>query len=92
MSPKYRTIAAPIFEGLPQCGCELGKVGEQDRSIKLEAPDRLKSDLGGVLRRVAQAEHTAGSLTSEKVLRQVAPSLAHQPNRRAFGSLTCQCA
>jgi len=62
------------------------------RPIKLEAPDRLESDLGGVLRRVAQAEHTAGSLTSEKVLRQVAPSLAHQPDRRAFGSLTCQCA
>ena len=57
-------------------------VGEQDRRVEPEAPDRLQRHLGGELRRETQIEETAGLLAHRPILRQIAAGLPHQPDRR----------
>src|SRR5439155_1493284 len=55
-------------------------VGEQDGGVDGEAADRLKRDLGGEVRRVAQLEQRV-LLAQGAVLGEVAARLAHEPNR-----------
>ena len=57
-------------------------VGEQDRGIEAEAADRLQRDLGGELRREAEIEEPAGALAQRAIFGQIAPGLAHEPDRR----------
>ena len=55
-------------------------VGEQDRGVEAEAPDRLQRHLGGEVRVVAEVEEGAGLWPGPRpVFRQVAPGLAHHP-------------
>ena len=57
-------------------------VGEQDRRVEAEAPDRLQCHLGRQRRRVAQIEEAAGFRSHGPVLGQVSPRLPHQPDWR----------
>jgi hypothetical protein len=57
-------------------------VGEDDRRIELVAADRLQRDLDGFFRRVAEFEKGSRGGADGAILRQVAPGLAHQPDRR----------
>ncbi len=72
-----RPFARVILKGLSQSCRELRKVGKQDSAVELESSDRLESDFGGMLWRVAQAEHAAGSFAGDIILGKVAPSLTH---------------
>ncbi len=57
-------------------------VGEQDRRVEAEAPDRLHRDLGGELGIVAQGQEVPGLRPRRLVLRQIPPRLPHHPDRR----------
>ncbi len=57
-------------------------VREQDRRIHAEAADRLQRRLGGELGREAEIEEGWGAFPELAIFRQVAPGLAHQPERR----------
>src|ERR1700743_3247753 len=57
-------------------------VGEQDRSIEAEAAHRLQRYFGGKLGCKAQIEKASRLLSQWAVLRQIAPRLPHQPDRR----------
>ena len=60
------------------------QVGEQDRGVEAEPPDRLQRDLRGELGRLAQLEE-ADARAHLPVLGEVASGLAHQPEGRALG-------
>ena len=57
-------------------------VGKDDRRIEPEAADRLQRDLDGLVRRVAEFEERSRRGADGAILRQVAPGLTHQPDRR----------
>ena len=57
-------------------------VGEDDGGIEPEPPHRLQRDLDRLVRRVAEFEERARRRPDGAILRQVAPGLAHQPDRR----------
>ena len=65
-------------------------VGEQDRRIEREALERLQRHLARQLGRLAQGEEAPGARARGVVLGQVAPGLAHQPDRRVRGGLAPQ--
>ena len=56
-------------------------VGEDDRGIEVEAPDRLQRDLGGMIRREAEIEKAAGLGAQRAIFRQIAAGLPHHPER-----------
>ena len=62
-------------------------VGEDDRGIEAEAPDRLQRDLGGEIRVEAEIEETAGLGADLAIFGQIAASLPHHPDRRDFAFL-----
>jgi hypothetical protein len=55
-------------------------VGEQDRGIEAEAPDRLERDFRRKLGREAQIEEAPGTFPQRAIFRQIAPGLAHEPD------------
>ncbi len=57
-------------------------VGKDDRRIEPEAPDRLQGHLDRLVRRVAEFEKRLGRRADGAILRQIAPGLPHQPDRR----------
>ena len=57
-------------------------VGEQDRGVEAETADRLQCRLDGEGGVVAKIEEGRGFRPKLAVFRQVAPRLAHEPNRR----------
>ena len=57
-------------------------IGKQDRRVEPEAPDRLQCDLCRTLSVKAQIEEPGRLLADCPVLRKVAASLPHQPDRR----------
>src|SRR5581483_5500611 len=63
-------------------------VGEDDRGIEAEAPDRLQGDLDGELRGEAEIEEAARFGADLAIFRQIAPGLAHHPERRRRLPLT----
>jgi hypothetical protein len=65
-------------------------VGEQDRGVEAVTLERLQRDLAGQLRVHAQVEEAAGLRARGAVLGQVAPGLAHHPQRRARRRLSQQ--
>ena len=66
-------------------------IGEDDRGIEAEAPDRLQRDLDSLLRRVAEFEEGFGRGTDRAIFRQVTPGLAHQPDRWRREARPGQC-
>ena len=62
-------------------------VRKEDGSIQIVAGQRLQRHFAGHGRRFAQIEEIAGPLTGFAILRQVAASLTHQPERRVIGWL-----
>ena len=61
-------------------------VGEEDCRVHAEDVHRLHCDLGRQLRRLAQGQEVRPR-PHRAVLRQVAPGLAHDPDRRPLGRL-----
>src|SRR5271167_3263913 len=57
-------------------------IGKKDRRIEPKAPDRLQCDFCRTLSVKAEIEEPCRFLSDRPVLRQVAASLPHQPNRR----------
>ena len=57
-------------------------VGEDDRGIEVETPDRLQRHFGGKFRREAQIEKAAGLGAQFAIFRQIAAGLPHHPDRR----------
>ena len=57
-------------------------IGKQDRGIEAKPPDRLQRHLCGPFRREAQLEEASRLLAQRAILRQIAPRLAHHPDRR----------
>ena len=55
-------------------------VGEQDRRIEAEAPDRLERDFRRQFRREAQIEEASGTFAQRAIFRQITPGLAHEPD------------
>ena len=60
-------------------------VGEQDRAVEAEAADRLERDLGRGLAVVDQLEEAALLGPQRAIFGQIAPRLAHQPDRELSG-------
>jgi hypothetical protein len=56
-------------------------VGKQDRGIETETPDRLQRDLSRQLGIEAEVQESPGLRSHLAILRQVAPGLAHHPDR-----------
>ena len=67
--------------GLPESIRHDEDIGKQDCSVEAETADRLQRHLGGELRRIAQVEKAPGFSSDFSVFRQIATSLAHQPDR-----------
>ena len=67
---------------LPQCMRHDQDIRKQNRRIEAETPYRLQRDLGCKFRIKDEIEKPAGFGTQRAIFRQVAPSLAHQPDRR----------
>ena len=65
-------------------------VGEQDRRVQPVAADRLQRHFGGQSGVVAEVQEAAGPGPDSAVFRQVAPGLAHQPDRRPGQDLAGQ--
>ena len=57
-------------------------VGEDDRRIEAEPPDRLQRHLGGKFRVEAEIEEAAGLGAQLAIFRQIAAGLPHHPDRR----------
>ena len=57
-------------------------VGKDDGGIEPEAAYRLQGDLDRLVGRVAELEERACRRPDRAILRQIAPGLAHQPDRR----------
>ena len=78
--------AAPFLEAdlLAQGIRHHQDVGEQDRRIEAEAPDRLQRHLGCQHRVVAKVQERARRRPGPAIFRQIAPGLAHEPDRRAL--------
>ena len=76
--------ASPWAKGQPQAhGVGHGQdVAEQNGGVQRVALQRLQRDLGGVIAVGGQAHEAAGLGAGGAVLGQVAPGLAHQPQRR----------
>ena len=60
-------------------------VGEQDRCVEAEPPDRLQGHLGGEVRIVAEVEERTGPGPDLAIFWQVAPGLPHHPGGRDPG-------
>src|SRR5262249_4163030 len=56
-------------------------VCENDRRVELKAADWLQCHFSGEVGGQAELEEAAGSLTGLPILRQIAPSLTHHPDR-----------
>ena len=56
-------------------------VGKQDRTVEAIAPDRLQGDLGRRRAVIDQRQEAALLFAQGAVFRQIAPGLAHQPDR-----------
>src|SRR5262249_30172227 len=56
-------------------------VGEQNRSVETETPDRLQGNFGGKLRREAQIEEACNFASHGTIFRQIATRLPHEPRR-----------
>ena len=65
-------------------------VGKQDRSIQIEACQRLQCDFAGHFRMLGHAQETAGARARGAVFGQIAARLPHQPDRRAVHRLAAQ--
>jgi hypothetical protein len=85
-----RSFAGFEPEILPQRHRHDQNVGEQDRTVHPEAADRLERDLGRRIAVVDQREEAALLLPQRAIFGQVAPGLAHQPDRRNRLSRTLQ--
>ena len=57
-------------------------VGEQDRGVEIEAPDRLERDLGRGFGRIAEIEEAARLGAKLAIFGKIASRLPHQPDRR----------
>src|SRR5262249_7763772 len=57
-------------------------VRKKNRCIESEPPDRLQRYLSRKIRREYKFEKTAGLFTECSIFRQIAASLAHEPDRR----------
>ena len=57
-------------------------IREQNCGIEAEPPDRLQRYLGGKFRIEHKIEEAAGLFAQRAIFRQIAPGLAHQPDRR----------
>src|SRR5690606_10197150 len=56
-------------------------VGEQDRSVEAETPDRLQRHLDGEIGIVADVEEASRFLANLPVFGEIAAGLAHHPDR-----------
>src|SRR5262245_31873867 len=83
-----RAFAVLVFESLAKGRGDLRKIGEQNGRIEPEPLDGLKRDLDGVFGRIAELEHATRRRACPVVLRQIAASLTHQPDRRPFRALS----
>ncbi len=79
---ELRALALEKFEPLTERIRHDENVREQDRRVEAVAPDRLQRDFRGQRRIVAKVEKTSGLGARRAILRQVAPGLTHQPDRR----------
>jgi hypothetical protein len=78
---QVRPLAFEKREVLPHRIRHDQDVGEQDRPVEAEPPQRLQSDLGRGRAVVDQFEEAALAAAQLAIFRQVAPGLAHQPQR-----------
>src|SRR5271154_3045581 len=78
---KFRTLAIGEIEAESHRVRYRQDVREQDRRIEREACKRLQRDFGGEIRGFTQREKTARALACRVVFREIAASLAHQPDR-----------
>jgi hypothetical protein len=65
-------------------------VRKQDRGVEAEAADRLQGHLDGEVGIVAEVEKAACRPPRLAVFRQIAPRLAHHPDRRGKDRLSLQ--
>ena len=65
-------------------------VREQDRGVEWKTAQRLHHRLGRQGRRVAEIQEILGPLSQFAILRQVAASLAHDPDRRPLEPFSIQ--
>ena len=65
-------------------------VGKQDRAVEGEAAERLERDLGRGLGIVDQVEEAALARPQRAIFGQIAPGLAHQPDRRRIAPLAAE--
>src|SRR6056297_607610 len=85
LARRHRIETWPLTLGEPEILAERMRhdedVGKHDRCIEPVAPDRLERHLNGKIRIVAHVEKAAGLRTLGTVFRQIAPGLAHHPDR-----------
>src|SRR5215471_4110523 len=79
---KPRALAFDKVHGLIERVGHDKDIGKHDGSVEIEATDRLQGHFGSELWRIAQLQEVARSGPDRTILRQVAPGLPHQPNRR----------
>ncbi len=82
-----RPLAGLEADALPESVGQHEDVGEQDRRVEAEAPNRLQGRLDGEPRRVAKIEERGCRRAQLPIFRQIASGLPHQPHRRAFLAL-----
>ena len=85
-----RTFASAEMQVLPERPGNGQDIGEQDRTIKAVAADRLQSHFRRCRRIVAKVQKAAFVRAQLPVLWQVSPSLPHQPSRTRPLWLTTQ--
>ncbi len=79
-----RAVAGFEGDALAERVGEDENVGEQDRRVEAEAADRLQRRLDRERGVIAKIEKRRGLGPKLAIFRQVAPGLAHEPDRRRF--------
>ena len=77
-----RPVAGLEADSLAQGIGHHENVAEQDGGVEAEPADRLQRRLGGQAGVVAEIEEARGGRADLAIFGQVAPGLAHQPDRR----------
>ena len=87
---ELRALALGEVEAQPHRVGDGEDVGEEDGRVEREALQRLQRHLAGELGVLREGEEAAGLPARGVVLREVAPGLAHDPDRRVVGGLAQQ--
>ena len=85
-----RPLAFPEFQAVPERPGQHQDVAEQDGGVEAVAADRLQRHLGREVGGGAEGDEILHPGADRPVFRQIAPRLAHQPDRRRPYRLTAQ--